>query len=335
MSFNETDSFTELAMELAGASTPTVTDPTVEIPPEDNALATDDEAPEVTEPKGETEETETEPEEGDEVEEGSDEAPKPKGKKSAEERIREVVTKQRTAERELASERAEKAEILRRLQELENVNKPTETPTPQTPQAQANEFGLVEPKEDDVDANGESKYPLGSFDPNFMRDITRYDRAVEKAYEAKVAELTKVEAAKQEQELALFNEWEKRLAEAEKTSPTIRDKAQGLVDEFFEADPQHMQVVAQTIMQMDNGPAVLEYLADNLDEAEKITKMPTNKALLYLGRLDAGFEPDEAPAATQPPKATKAPTPPANLARGSAGGRSAASLYDKMLADFR
>jgi hypothetical protein len=94
-----------------------------------------------------------------------------------------------------------------------------------------------------------------------------------------------------------------------------------------------MQILAKTIMQLDNGPSVMEYLADNLDEADRIVKMGTNVALLQLGRLDAMFiEPsvEELP----PVKPTAAPRPPAALSRGS-GGKATVSLYDKMLKDFR
>ena len=340
MSSNENDAFDTLMNEFtavpeapSGEDTAAPVDENPQEAPEEPVEGEDqNEAPEGAETDEGAEEGSEEEIEGTEEEE---EAPPPKNKKSAQERINEVVAKRREVERELAAERAKNAEILRRLETLESGSKEDERPSPPPAPAGA-EFGLVEPTADDLDKNGEAKYPLGSFDPNFIRDLNRYDRAVERAYEAKIAQEAAAIQAQQAEEQKLFNEWNEKLTQAEKTSPNIREKAQELVDTFAGVDPNHIQTIAQTIMQLDNGPAVLEYLADNLDEADKLVKMSTNVAMLQLGRLDGYVTPERTPETPVLAKPTAAPRPPAALNRGSGGRRETAStLYDKMLKDFR
>ena len=340
MSSNETDAFDALmnqhnAGKVAEEESPGNDAPAsaevelVEPSLEEEALEVPDDEDEDETPEEETPE-----------EEAPEEEPRKGKKQTAQERIAEVVAKQRQAEREVAKERSEKEDLFRRLQALEAKLEGTPQREAPNPVPSGNEFGLVEPTENDLDASGEPKYPLGSFDPTFMRDINRYDRAVEKAYEAKVNDETRRQSAAMAEEQKMIDDWNVRLAETEKTSPKIREKAQSLVDALDDSDPQHMQVLAQTIMTLDNGPSVLEYLSDNLDEANKISRMPTNKALLHLGRLDGLFvisddAGDDEPEELTPVRATQAPAP-AKLARGSGTGKGGApSLYDKMLKDFR
>lgn len=303
---------------------------------EDSTAALEDEAPE--EEDHDDEESPPDEDADEDVEE--DPVPK-KGKKSARERINEVVAQRRQAERERDAERAlaeaektRREELEERLRQLEEG---TEKPKAKAPDRipAGDEFGLTEQTANDVDDDGEAKYPLGEFDPKFTRDLARYDRAVERAYEAKVnAQKAQEREAMREAE-ALFEDWNKKLTKAEETSPKIRQKAANLVDTFADVPAEHGQALAQAIMTLDNGPAVLEYLADNLDEADEIIKLPQARALIRLGKLDALFieEVEKAP----PVKQTKAPPPPAALARGrgtaSSGGQK--SLYDKMLQEFR
>jgi len=346
MSSNEPDAFDTFMSDFAGSDVKVEADPS----PEPDELAnvdvdTDEEdssdsaadGKAAVEKEHEDDDGEAEPEEGEDADdtvEVEEDEPKVKGKKSAQERIAEVVAKQRKAERERDAERAEKEEFRRRLEQLE---KPAakEAPNKQA-DINPNEFGLVEPSENDLDADGEPKYPLGAFDPNFMRDINRFDRAVEKAYEAKVNEQYAQLAAQQAEEQKLIENWNTRLDEVEKASPKIREKAQILVDALDDSDPRHMQALAQTLMTLENGPAVMEYLADNLDEADKISRLPIERALLQLGRLDGMFYEDDGKEEPVRIKTTSAPKPPSKLARGSGtSGRSGGSLYDKMLKDFR
>lgn len=353
---NTNDAFDNLMNEYMDneEASPADVDPAASEDNEDPAEESDDseeqEAPKAEdedpadEGDGSEEDEDEDEDEEDPDEESGDEKPesKRKSKKSAQERINEVVAQRRQIQRELENERAESARKLSEAQaELEQLRAKTQTPAPkQTEDAKAgttpagDRYGLKEPTPEDLDANGEIKYPLGAFDPNFMRDINRYDRAVERAYEAEVNQARAVETARQKEEQALFDSWNAKLEVAKKTSPQILDKAQNLVDTFEGGNPEHLQGIARTIMELDNGPQVLEYLADNLDEAESVVNSSPTKALVMLGRIDAMFlEHDEDTPA--PLKPTSAPKPPTNLARGKSGGKqTSATMYDKMLREF-
>ena len=342
MSFNENaDAFDTLMKDyLPEESGENQETPAEEVPEddgdgEDSAAAQEDEDQNEGEDANEDTEGADSDEDHDDEDSEEDSAPK-KGKKSARERINEVVAQRRAAERERDAEKAAREALEARIAALEaGKDEKPKTPVKDVAPAGA-EFGIPEPTVDDVDDSGESKYPLGEFDPKYIRDLGRYDRAVERAYEAKVAAENAARTAAQQEADVLFTEWDKKLTAAEKTSPTIRQKAANLVDTFADVPAEHGQALAQAIMTLDNGPAVLEYLADNLDEADEIIQLPVARGMIRLGKLDALFV--EEHVETAPPvKQTKAPPPPSALARGrgtsTSGGPN--TLYDKMLKDFR
>ena len=342
MSFNEhADAFDTLMKDyMPDDSGDNQEVPTEEAPEddgdgEDSAAAQEDEAPtEETNPP--EDDGEANPDEDGSEDEHEDDQEHKKGKKSARERINEVVAQRRAAERERDAEKAAREALEARIAALEaGKDEKPKTPVKDVAPAGA-EFGIPEPTVDDVDDSGESKYPLGEFDPKYIRDLGRYDRAVERAYEAKVAAENAARTAAQQEADVLFTEWDKKLTAAEKTSPTIRQKAANLVDTFADVPAEHGQALAQAIMTLDNGPAVLEYLADNLDEADEIIQLPVARGMIRLGKLDALFVEDHVETAP-PVKQTKAPPPPSALARGrgtsTSGGPN--TLYDKMLKDFR
>ena len=77
-------------------------------------------------------------------------------------------------------------------------------------------------------------------------------------------------------------------------------------------------------MEMDAGPDVFYYLANNLEEAEKIVNAGPRKATIALAKLEAQFvsaKIDKAP----PVKVTKAPAPPPQL-KGSAVAKASVPL---------
>lgn len=239
--------------------------------PEEDALATDDE------PK----------------------ADKPK-KQSAQERIRELTAARREAERR-------EAELAARLAELEaKVNgkqKEPEAPAP-APTAQAD----AGPHPDDLNEDGTEKYPLGEYDPKYIRDLTKHTIRVEReAAEKEAEEARKAEEAKAAEE-ALASEWTEKLAKAEETYPDMRERLDVLDETFGGIDPQYGEFLASAIMGMDAGPEVLYHLASNLDEAKQIVASGPTKAIIALGRLEArlmgGVE------EVKKPKVSSAPPPP-------------------------
>lgn len=226
---------------------------------------------------------------------------KPK-KKSAQERIDEVVANWRQTEREL-----EKA--LAKLEEKERpkeVGKPVETTA---------DIVKGEPTPDDLDENGDVKYPLGDFDPKYIKDLMKFTFEKE-ANEAKAKQEAEQRRALEEQAKAeLRNEWQEKLTEAEKVYPDLQQKGMRLDSVVANLDPSYGEYLAETIMSLDNGPEVLYYLSDNLEEAKRLVASGPLKATVGLGELNAMFKKK----AESPVKVTKAPEPPADRARGTNG----------------
>lgn len=219
-------------------------------------------------------------------------------KKTAKERISELTAKAREAERRAA-------ELARKVEELSaKPDNPSGAPEAKP----ANTLDTSAPDPDAVLDNGEPKYPLGEYDPAYIRDLTKFTIAQERAEaEKKAAE----EAAKREQEqarIALATEWEGKLEKVEAELPDIRTKAATLEDTFSSLDPAYGEYLATAIMSLDHGPEVLYYLANNLKEAKSIVAMGPAKATIALGVLEARFQGDSTPEAK--PRQSSAPTPP-------------------------
>ena len=123
-----------------------------------------------------------------EAEEVEEEAPKAK-KKTAEERINELTAARREAER--------KADMLEgRLAEMERQLSKGESKEDNTVVEEAS------PTPEDKNEDGTDKYDLGEFDPEYIRDLTRYTIKVE-------TDAARVEQEKQNQQNSL-NYKEKR-----------------------------------------------------------------------------------------------------------------------------
>lgn len=224
-----------------------------------------------------------------------------KKKQTFQERINELTAKAREAERR-------EQELAKRLEELETKPKAEpKTPTPVETDG---------PSPTDVDKDGELLYPLGEFDPQYIRDLTRYtiqqETAAAKAAQAEEAKQAQAQAAQQQ----LQSEWAGKLAEAEKELPDLREKGQNIEQAFAGIDQAYGEYLSAAIMSLDHGPEVLYYLSDNIDEAQRIVAAGPVAATIALGRLDSKFTKTEAPKK----KVSEAPEPPAVSTRG-AGGR--------------
>jgi hypothetical protein len=249
--------------------------------PEDDSLEADDD-----EPEEEDEDADPEPEP----------EPKPK-KKSAQERIKELTAKAREAERR-------EAELLKRLEKLEAPKEVPATPEP----SKASE-GAPDP--DAKDADGEAKYPLGEFDPQYIRDLARFT----------VAEETRSQRQAYEQERSqqqLLQGWTEKVAEVEKEIPDLRENLEKLSPVFDGADEGFSDYLAQTIMGSDVGPQVMYYLSQNIGEAQRLVASGPAAATLMIGRLEARFL-STSEEKKQQKKVSKAPTPPESRVRGNSG----------------
>jgi hypothetical protein len=272
-----------------------------EVENEDDALAT--EADKDAEEGEDTSEDDKEDEE---------EAPKPK-KKSAQERINEVVAKQKNAERERDA-------LAQRLRELEATKKPegTNTPAP-TPLQEQSADTPETPKPDALKEDGTPKYKLGEFDPEFIRDLTKHTIKVEteaaKAVSAQETQRKMVEAAQAE----LQSSWLHKVEEVEKELPDLREKIGELENTFSTIDPNYGEFLAGTIMSCDNGPEIMYYLSQNIGEAQKIVASGPAAATLALGRLDAKFVKAAAQEEKRNKKPSSAPAPAPTATRGQGG----------------
>ena len=241
--------------------------------------------------------------------EGEEETPqqKPKSKNSAKERINELTAKAREAERralELAAE-------VERLKAAPKEEKPDKV-----------ELRAVLPDgAPDPDAKGEDDeplYPLGEFDPNYIRDLTRFTVAEEqkKADEAREQEAAqKAYAAELAQ---MQNDYLERANEFIEQTPDFQEKAEVLVNEFAGIDEGYGHYLSTLVMSSEVGPEILYYLSNNIGEAQKLIASGPTAATLAFGRLEAKFAKEEGrPAPTA--RVSEAPEPPSSRSRGSGG----------------
>lgn len=197
---------------------------------------------------------------------------KTRGRKTAKERIQEL-TRQREDERRRADDLARALDEARRVPKVED--KKTETA----------EDGSPSP--DTLLEDGTAKYPLGEFDPNYIRDLTRF--TIRQETEAVRKQEAEDQARKQTEvaEKALANSWTEKVKAVAEELPDLSTKAVDLEDTFRDLEPNYGQYLASTIMSLDYGPHVLDYLADHLDEAREIVASGPTRATIALGRLEA------------------------------------------------
>lgn len=242
-----------------------------------------------------------------------DEANKPAPKKNRfQERIDDLVSKQRQAEREV--------EELRR--KLEEATKPKE-PEPAKPQPTADASTDTGPKPTDTNADGTEKYPMGEFDPGYIRDLMKHTLQEEtKVREAALAEVEK-QKAQDAAQAALQTEWNEKLTPAKERYPDFVEKGENMLAVFDKIEPAYGEYLTNTIMELEYGPDVFYYLASNVDEAQKIVNAGARKATAMLGRIEAKFADADAEKQLARPKTTSAPPPPAHLNKGTSVAKTA------------
>ena len=228
--------------------------------------------------------------------EATPEADKPK-KSRFQERIDELTAAAKQNER-----RAEEAE--RRLQELEAKSAPKELPAPANQPTSG-------PSPSDLNEDGTDKYPLGEFDPSYLRDFVKHLHEIEKVESAKAAAEESRRALEDAQQAELRENWNTKLAPAQERYPDFMEKGQTLVNSFSNLDASYGEFLTASLMSMDNGPDVLYYLSSNIEEAKAIVAGGPVKAAVAFGTLSERLKekPSEKPP-TRPIKESKAPPPP-------------------------
>lgn len=270
----------------------------------DDEPATTGEAEQEPVEAGEVEETEAQTEDdAPQVEE--EPAAKPV-KKTAEDRINELVKQREDAKREgqaaLDSLRKEFEEKLAALQPKALVPDASGEPTPA-----------------DLKEDGTEKYPLGEFDPQYIRDLTRFTLETERNQAAAKAETERKQNEVAQTRQALTNDWNGRVEAAKAEYPDLIEKGQELMQNFNNLPTDYANYLSDVLMQMDKGPDVLYYLSNHPEEAIKIVNSGAQKATLALGRIESRFIEADAQKAQAKPKISKAPEPPAVRARGTNG----------------
>jgi hypothetical protein len=233
-------------------------------------------------------------------------ADKPK-KNRFQERIDEL-----TADKMAEKRRAD--ELAQRIADLEAKQAaPKSTPEPVAKSTDG-------PSPTDLNEDGTDKYPLGEFDPAYLRDfVTHLHEAKEQESKARAEEAAK-QAKVEAEQAELRDNWNAKLTPAQERYPDFMDKGQRLVDSFSDLEPSYAEYLTASLMSMDNGPDVLYHLASNPEEARAIVNSGPIKAVIAMGGLNARFaisseEVEEKKLSR--PKVSQAPTPPARLNKGS------------------
>lgn len=163
----------------------------------------------------------------------------------------------------------------------------------------------------------QNQAPSRDFNPETGRPFDSYDEFLA-AQTAHIAE-KKAEAALARR-LQEAQEHFSRQQQEQYAQQVIQGHAQR-VQEYAKADPEFAKltdrddievppVAAQTILQMQNGPAILKEIGKNPAIADHLARMGREETIAYLGELSGYLR-------TRPPQITKAPPPGQTV-----GGRS-------------
>ena len=221
--------------------------------------------------------------EDEETDEADDVDQKPKKKNRFQERIDELTAARKEAERE-RDELA--ATFQKRLDEMEaKLAGNKDTGPKDKPEGVGSE--LVAPNKDDLNEDGTPKYPLGEFDPKFMRDTVEHMFAEREAKVQQEQQMTAQQREQAEAQAALQGEWNNKLVDARERYPDFQEKGEQMLAVFEGIDEQYGDYLTTTLMEMDNGPDVFYYLSNNVEEAQAIVNAGPKKATMALAKLEA------------------------------------------------
>ena len=265
----------------------------------------------------EPEDTPAEIDEQEEADNNEDDQPKPK-KNRFQERIDQLTEKARTAEREKDDLLKKLNETLAKLEGKTDEVKPVEKPTDAAPQP------------DEADEDGEPKYPLGEFDPAYIRDLTRYTIRAEAEAQKAEAERLAAEEAKNIEKAQLAQEWSEKVQASQERYPDYQEKVADLAEVVQDIDPVYGDFLAETIMTMENGTDVFYHLASNPQIAKEIVNSGPQAALRKLYQIEARFSTFEEEKKEKKLKVSNAPQPPAQLNRGNSPAKDIAPDTDDL-----
>ena len=277
-----------------------------EIPAEDTEDTTEEVVQETDDEEDDTlatendETSEEEEEDSTDEEETSEEEATPK-KSRAQERIEELNSKYREEEREKLAALEELARLKKQLEQNDKEPKPE-------PKVEVTED--TGPRPDDTNEDGSDKYPLGEFDPLYLKDVIAHTLKMEREERDREDANRKVQEARDAEIAAVQKDWNEKLDPAKERYPDFEEKGQDLIDSFSDLDQSYGEYLTTVLMSMDYGPDVLYYLANNPDEARSIVNSGAAKATIALGRLESKFVDAADQKQKARPKVSKAPAPP-------------------------
>lgn len=181
-------------------------------------------------------------------------------------------------------------------------------------EAKLAESSKTKPADDDsaVKTLADFDYDETAYQKHIHADVEkRASTAAEKAVEAR--EKTQAKAAA---EKARIDSWKNRTAEYAKVKVDFAEKVYSIPDAYLN------DTVFEALTESEVGPEVAYYLAENLDEAERISNLSPAAAARAIGRLESKFEAkaeakaevaSEEAKPKDEPRTTKAPAPPPKL----------------------
>lgn len=264
------------------------------------------------EPEGAQESIEEDSEDSQEADE-EQELPKRHSKKTARDRIHELLAQRHDAE---VAHAAEKAQLEARIVALEAKQTPTApVPAPKKPS---------EPTPPDPNA-----FEYGELDPKYIDAMIEY-----KAGAIADARIAKVEAQRQKE--AEDARAAAELASLQTAADKLRTEGRKKYADFdtklvaaLSAWGDVAQNTAALALHSDAGHDILYYLATHPTEAQEVLRKPILEQARFVGRLEAQFVAKAKPMAQV--KVPNAPPPVKHQARGASGNETAGAATT----DFR
>lgn len=230
---------------------------------------------------------------------------KPKKRDNPIERMKAATAKEAEAKREREAAQRErddaKAEAARYRQELEALKAPKPPAVRDEPTPAARVAGDPEP--DPTDAK---KYPNGEYDRQFIKDQARWEAKQE--FQAQEQARAEQQRAQQQQQFRtrVEREFQQRVAEIKKTVPNFDDL------QIASLNQDHLPFIKT----QKDGPAILVYLANHPDDAQRLAALPWGVAAPEYGRISARLESAASSGSASRPSVSQATTPITPLGGG-------------------
>lgn len=143
-----------------------------------------------------------------------------------------------------------------------------------------------------------------------FNDLNAWGRAVAEKAADQARQAAAMEFATRQQQSTqaqVFSTYEAREREYVSQHPEYRDAYDAL-----QSSVRFDQAVLEVLADSDAGPAIVHYLGEHLDAADRIQRMPPHKAAAEIARIEARVK------APKPKPVSKAPSPVPALGGGSA-----------------